>query len=174
MAATCSLTWPAGRGGPRGMRGCWRPCTTDCTRSPPPQGLRRPFGTGERIVHLDLHPLNVMLTAAGPVVIDWTNAAAGPPGADVAMTYLIMASSDLDAVPWWIRPAAWSLRKVFLRRFRAAVRDDPGPYLAQVARYRLADVNVRPAEAARLLRLAEGDAGDSEGVIRGDAHRGQP
>lgn len=90
-----------------------------------------------------------------------------PPGADVAMTYLIMASSDLDAVPWWIRPAAWSLRKVFLRRFQAAVRDDPGPYLAQVARYRLADVNVRPAEAARLLRLAEGNAGDSEGVIRG-------
>ncbi len=133
----------------------------------PPQGLRRPFGTGERIVHLDLHPLNVMLTAAGPVVIDWTNAAAGPPGADVAMTYLIMATSDLDAVPWWIRPAAWSLRKVFLRRFQAAVRDDPGPYLAQVATYRLADVNVRPAEAARLLRLAEGKAGDSEGVIRG-------
>ncbi len=126
-----------------------------------------PFGTGERIVHLDLHPLNVMLTAADRVVIDWTNAAAGPPGADVAMTCLIVASSDLDAVPWWIRPAAWSLRKVFLRRFQAAVRDDPGPYLAQVARYRLADVNVRPAEAARLLRLAEGNAGDSEGVIRG-------
>lgn len=90
-----------------------------------------PFGTGERIVHLDLHPLNVMLTAAGPVVIDWTNAAACPPGTDVAMTCLIVASSDLDAVPWWIRPAAWSLRKVFLRRFQAAVRDDPGPYLAQ-------------------------------------------
>ena len=93
--------------------------------------------------------------AGGPVVIDWTNAAAGPPGADVAMAYLIMASSDLDALPWWIRPAAWSLRRVFLRRFQAAVRDDPGPYLAQVARYRLADVNVRPAEAARLLRLTQ-------------------
>jgi len=139
-----------------------------------PEGLRRPFGTGERIVHLDLHPSNVMLTAGGPVVIDWTNAAAGPPGADVAMTYLIMASSDLDAVPPRIRPAVSGLRRVFLRRFRAAVRDDPGPYLAQVARYRLADVNVRPAEAARLLRLAELDAGDSEGVIRGDAHRRQP
>ena len=38
---------------------------------------------------------------------------------------------------------------------------------------RLADVNVRPAEAARLLRLAEADAGDSEGIIRADAHRRQ-
>ena len=69
-----------------------------------PEGLRRPFGTGDRIVHLDLHPGNVMLTAGGPVVIDWTNAAAGPPGSDVAMAYLIMASSDLDALPWWLRP----------------------------------------------------------------------
>ena len=119
-----------------------------------PEGLPRPFGAGQRIMHLDLHPGNVMLTAGGPVVIDWTNAAAGPPGADVAMAYLIMASSDLDAMPWWLRPAAWSLRRMFLRRFRAAVRDDPGPYLAEVARYRLADVNVRPAEAARLRRLA--------------------
>ena len=120
-----------------------------------PEGLPRPFGTGERIVHLDLHPGNVMLTAGGPMVIDWTNAAAGPPGADVAMAYLIMASSDLDALPSWIRPAAWGLRRVFLRRFRATVRDDPGSYLAQVARYRLTDVNVRPAEAARLLRLTQ-------------------
>lgn len=122
-----------------------------------PEGLRRPFGTGDRIVHLDLHPGNVMLTADGPVVIDWTNAAAGPSGADVAMAYLIIASSDLDALPWWLRPAAWSLRRMFLRRFRAAVRDDPGPYLAQAASYRLKDPNVRPAEAARLLRLAEVD-----------------
>ena len=137
-----------------------------------PEGLRRPFGTGDRIVHLDLHPGNVMLTAGGPVVIDWTNAAAGPPGADVAMAYLIIASSDLDALPWWLRPAAWSLRRMFLRRFRAAVRDDPGPYLAQVARYRLKDPNVRPAEAERLLLLAEVDQGDPEGTIRGDGHRG--
>jgi len=82
------------------------------------------------------------------------------------MAYLIMASSDLDELPWWLRPAAWSLRRLFLRRFRTAVRDDPGPYLAQVASYRLKDPNVRPAEAARLLRLAEVDAGNPEGIIR--------
>jgi Phosphotransferase enzyme family len=104
-------------------------------------------------VHLDLHPGNVMLTAGGPVVIDWTNAAAGPAGADVAMAGLIMASSDVDDLPAWLRPATEGLRRMFLWRFRVAVRDDPGPYLAEVARYRLADPNVRPAEAARLRRL---------------------
>ena len=44
-----------------------------------PPGLRQPFGTGNRVLHLDLHPGNVMLTATGPVVIDWSNGAAGPP-----------------------------------------------------------------------------------------------
>ena len=34
---------------------------------------------GERLLHLDLHPDNVLLSARGPVVIDWTNARAGDP-----------------------------------------------------------------------------------------------
>ena len=33
-----------------------------------------PFGEGDRLLHLDLHPLNVILSSKGPVVIDWTNA----------------------------------------------------------------------------------------------------
>lgn len=45
----------------------------------------------DRVVHLDLHPLNVMLTSRGPVVIDWRNAAEGPADFDVAMTALIFA-----------------------------------------------------------------------------------
>lgn len=32
------------------------------------------------VLHLDFHPANVMLTSGGPVVIDWTNARAGPAG----------------------------------------------------------------------------------------------
>ena len=29
-------------------------------------------GRGDRLLHLDLHPLNVMMSPQGPVVIDWT------------------------------------------------------------------------------------------------------
>jgi aminoglycoside phosphotransferase (APT) family kinase protein len=121
---------------------------------PAPAGLRQPVGPGDRVVHLDLHPGNVMLTAAGPVVIDWSNAAAGPPGADVAMAFLIMASSDVDDLPPWLRPAAGGVRRAFVSRFIAAARDDHRPYLAPVAEVRLADPNVRAAEAARIRRLA--------------------
>jgi len=119
-----------------------------------PAGLR-PFGPGGQVLHLDLHPANVMLTADGPFVIDWSNASAGEAGADVAMAYLIMASSDVDGLPSWLVPAAGWLRRLFLRRFLAAVRDDVRPHLTQVARHRLKDPNVRPSEAARLRRLAE-------------------
>ncbi|NRQ35758.1 phosphotransferase [Nonomuraea sp. NN258] len=46
---------------------------------------------GDRILHLDLHPDNVMLTARGPVVIDWRNTDEGPPGLDDAMSAIILA-----------------------------------------------------------------------------------
>lgn len=119
-----------------------------------PAPLRRAFGPGTSVLHLDLHPGNVMLTARGPVVIDWTNASAGAAGADVAMAYLIMASSEVDAMPWWLRPGVRRVRAVLLRRFMAAVHDHPEPHIARVARQRVTDRNVRPAEAERLLRLA--------------------
>jgi aminoglycoside phosphotransferase (APT) family kinase protein len=119
-----------------------------------PPGLPGAFGPGNRLLHLDLHPGNVMLTARGPVVIDWTNARAGAPGADVAMAYLIIASSDVDDAPRWVRPAVRVVRALLLRQFRAAVRDDPAAEIGRVARARLADPNIRPAEADRLRRLA--------------------
>ncbi len=120
-----------------------------------PPSLRAQFGPGDRVLHLDLHPGNVMLTAAGLVVIDWTNVAAGAPGADVAMAWLIIATSEVDAPPLLLRPAISSIRAVLLRRFRALVRDDPGPQLARVARARIADRNTRPAEAQRLQAIAD-------------------
>ena len=120
-----------------------------------PPSLRAPFGPGGLVLHLDLHPGNVMLTAAGPVVIDWSNVAAGPAAADVAMAWLIIATSEVDAPPLLLRPAISSVRAVLLRRFRALVRDDPGPELARVARARMADRNVRPAEARRLQVIAD-------------------
>ena len=119
-----------------------------------PPGLRAGFGPGRAVLHLDLHPGNVMLTSRGPVVIDWSNAHAGSPGADVAMAFLIMASSDVDQVSPLIRPAVGAVRGALIRQFRAAVHDDPGPHFASVARERMLDRNVRPAEAERLTRLA--------------------
>jgi aminoglycoside phosphotransferase (APT) family kinase protein len=45
---------------------------------------------GDRLYHGDFHPGNMMRTAKGPIVIDWTNACVGDPTADVARTDLLL------------------------------------------------------------------------------------
>ena len=110
---------------------------------------------GRSVLHMDLHPGNVMLTSRGPVVIDWVGAQAGAGGTDVAMAYLIMSTAETDLIPLWLRPVVGPLRAAFCRRFVAGVRDKPWPHLARAARLRMADINTRPSEAARLLRIAE-------------------
>jgi aminoglycoside phosphotransferase (APT) family kinase protein len=60
---------------------------------------RRGAHPGDRVLHLDLHPDNVMLTARGPVVIDWRNSDEGPADRDVAMTALILAQVTLRDDP---------------------------------------------------------------------------
>lgn len=44
-----------------------------------------------RVLHLDLHPGNVILSRGGPVVIGWRNTAEGPPDLDLAVSALILA-----------------------------------------------------------------------------------
>ena len=60
---------------------------------------RRSHTREARVLHLDLHPENVMLTKDGPVVIDWSNADEGPPGLDWAMSALILAQAALGSPP---------------------------------------------------------------------------
>jgi aminoglycoside phosphotransferase (APT) family kinase protein len=112
-------------------------------------------GRGDKVLHLDLHPANVMLTSRGPVVIDWVNAQSGTPGVDVAMAYLIMTTSDLDLIPLWLRTAAMWLRHVLVREFLRNVRDEPWPHIAKAAEARIADRNTRSSEVPRLHRAVQ-------------------
>jgi aminoglycoside phosphotransferase (APT) family kinase protein len=120
-----------------------------------PPWLARPLGAGDRVLHLDLHPGNVVLTADGPTVIDWSNGAAGPPGADVAMAILIMRVSEVDQLPPLVRPISGSVRGRLVRVFGHSVSADCAPFLAAAAHLRIADRNVRPAEAVVLQRMIE-------------------
>lgn len=58
---------------------------------------RRP---GTRILHLDLHPENVLLTADGPRVIDWGTAEDGDPGLDWGLSAIILAQVAVDEQPF--------------------------------------------------------------------------
>ena len=46
---------------------------------------------GDRLCHGDFHPDNVLMTARGPVIIDWIDATRGNPLADVARTSLLLS-----------------------------------------------------------------------------------
>lgn len=97
---------------------------------------------GMALVHLDLHPLNVLLSPNGPVVIDWTNARGGEPALDVAMTWVIMATSGGRA------------GHVFLRPYLAGFdRADIEAALPAAAAARLADPNVSERERVAVRRL---------------------
>ncbi|EKX64681.1 phosphotransferase [Streptomyces ipomoeae] len=52
---------------------------------------RRSTAPEARVLHLDLHPENVILTPRGPMVIDWSNTEEGPPGLDWGMSAVILA-----------------------------------------------------------------------------------
>jgi tRNA A-37 threonylcarbamoyl transferase component Bud32 len=103
-------------------------------------------GTGEeRVIHMDLHPMNVMVASPGPVVIDWRNARDGEAPLDVAMSALILAQVALVAVT----PRALLARRL-LACFVAAVKDDPSSSITAASRLRRADANVTVAEAGCL------------------------
>jgi aminoglycoside phosphotransferase (APT) family kinase protein len=91
------------------------------------------------LLHLDLHPENVLMSKRGPVVIDWTNARDGEPELDAALAWLILMTSGGAA------------GQQFARLFARHVDVLSG--LDEAAHYRLADRNVTDAERAEVQRL---------------------
>ncbi|MGC5345802.1 phosphotransferase [Streptomyces sp. DT24] len=108
---------------------------------------------GDRVLHLDLHPDNVVLTPEGPVVIDWTTSAEGPPGRDRAMSALILAQVAVDPAS----PAASGGRALLtaLMPRLAAIGGVPDDDLAHVAAHRAANPMMSAAEVAHVGPAAE-------------------
>jgi aminoglycoside phosphotransferase (APT) family kinase protein len=106
-----------------------------------PVGLHA-AGDGDRLLHLDLHPDNVLLSPSGPVVIDWTNARRGDPALDVALTWVIAATSG--------GPLGRLSLRWFLPHFNG---DELLRALPEAAGRRLADPNVRDDERRTVRRL---------------------
>jgi aminoglycoside phosphotransferase (APT) family kinase protein len=111
---------------------------------PPPDFLG---AEGAAILHLDLHPENVIVAPGGPVVIDWANAARGDPAFDVALTAVVLAAAPVGPPLSWLRD-----------RFVRAFLDEFTPPewrvgLDRALAYRRADGNVSDKEKERLTNL---------------------
>lgn len=108
---------------------------------------------GGTIVHGDLHPDNVILGEAGPVVIDWSNARPGHPLEDVAHTWLLLATAPVPGRRL-DRLLGQLGRRVFLLAFLASVdRDGATALLPAAAARRCADPNVADDERRQVRRF---------------------
>jgi len=104
---------------------------------------------GQGVVHLDLHPDNVLLGPAGPVVIDWRNAGDGPPELDLAVTALIMALVATGGEHPMAGPAA-----EMLSAFARAADGDLVSGVPGAVALRRDDPNLSAGEKARLQAAA--------------------
>jgi tRNA A-37 threonylcarbamoyl transferase component Bud32 len=107
-----------------------------------PPGLPA-VGGGDTLLHLDLHPNNVLLSPNGPYVIDWANARRGHWADDVAQTVVILWSALADPALRDREALVHHVVETFLASFDREVVRSHLP--AAVAR-RLADANVTDAE----------------------------
>jgi aminoglycoside/choline kinase family phosphotransferase len=122
---------------------------------PAPEGLEHPFGPGGVLLHLDLHPDNVILSRSGPVLIDWQGAVAGPAAADVVHTWLLLRTSLVPG-PLAQRVVGSIGQRLFAWAFLAQTDAAEAMHqLPAVAARRLRDRSLFDAEATRIRQLVE-------------------
>jgi tRNA A-37 threonylcarbamoyl transferase component Bud32 len=115
----------------------------------PPSGV----GEGEHFLHLDLHPLNVIIGNRGPVVIDWSNAARGNPEDDVALALVLMTSGQLphNAFERKLHEIGRSLLiGSFMGQFD---RERVGQRLRRVVEWKVKDPHMSTTEVRGMWRL---------------------
>ena len=106
-------------------------------------------GPDGSVLHLDLHPENVMLTSRGPVVIDWCNARIGDADLDTGLSALILAQVAIDGT----HPAA-ALVGDFLDALLPLLPGDPARLLDQAVELRAGQPTLTANEIAVLDEAA--------------------
>jgi aminoglycoside phosphotransferase (APT) family kinase protein len=107
-----------------------------------------PYEGTDPILHLDLHPENVLITPAGPVVIDWHNATTGPADYDIAVTALIFG--ELVLSPMIEVPEIREMVRGLLRTFLVHAGGRPETMLDRAITKRLDDQMLSAEEKANL------------------------
>jgi aminoglycoside phosphotransferase (APT) family kinase protein len=78
---------------------------------------------GDRLLHGDFHPANVLLTNDGPRVIDWPNVTRGNPDADVARSLLMLRIGEVPpGSPLVVRIGQRFVRRLLERSYLRAYR----------------------------------------------------
>jgi hypothetical protein len=114
-----------------------------------------PVGQGDRVVHLDLHPLNVMIAKSGPVVIDWSNAKRGDPDIDVGLAWVLMAAGEVPGGGLKMKVLGFG-RSLLISSFISGIEvDRVTPKLRDIVTWKVNDPHMSPQEIAAMWRLVE-------------------
>ena len=110
---------------------------------------------GSKVVHGDLHIENVILTAKGPVVIDWSSVHRGDANADVVMTWVILAAAQPPGSAW-TRAIAGAGRSVFVNQFMSGFdKKHLSQLVTPIGRLKLRDPNMSSAERLAIEAFIE-------------------
>ncbi|MEV4346184.1 phosphotransferase [Actinoplanes sp. NPDC049596] len=101
---------------------------------------------GATVVHLDVHPENVVLSERGPVLIDWRNAGDGPGDLDTALAALILGQVAVGSIDHELGGRAGELLDLFL----AAAPGDPTRMLDDAVALRRRNRTMSPEEVGQL------------------------
>jgi aminoglycoside phosphotransferase (APT) family kinase protein len=129
---------------PNGLRGTWVDWPKQCESALAHRLLSLPLAR-DRLLHLDYHPLNVLASGARlTAIIDWTNAHAGDPRADVARTLTILRLPPPGTVSGGER-AVLSLFELGWRAGYGSFGSSMAPFYAWAGAAMLADLAQRYA-----------------------------
>jgi uncharacterized protein (TIGR02172 family) len=118
-----ATTAPAGLPSQREQIAQWleRADVPDADKAPARQHLAQ-LPDGDSLCHGDFHPANILLTARGPVIIDWSTGTRGHALADVARTSVLFERANLPPdsalhVRMMMKFARRRLHATYLKRY---------------------------------------------------------
>ncbi len=112
------------------------------------------LGEGPNLCHGDLHPGNVLMSNRGPIIIDWYDAAAGPPLADLVRTSLLVRPpSNPRRLPPHLPGATSGLLTTIHQRFLEAATVNQSILVSEVVAWEAV------LAASRLAERADSDEG---------------
>lgn len=124
--------------------------------APPPEAIAR-YGEprpDDVLLHGDLHPMNVMISASGPVVVDWTNAGRGAAAIDVADTWLVLGAI-VPSMMGTVEENVQDLVRTFLAGFLAAAGGEAAArYLHVASEWRTKDPHLSSRERDSIRMFA--------------------
>jgi aminoglycoside phosphotransferase (APT) family kinase protein len=107
---------------------------------------------GTALCHFDFHPDQVLITAKGPVILDWMTARQGHPLADVARTSIILKVSQVPGAGRLQRAIVDLWRRLFYNAYITRYLElHPGVSMAEIETWMI------PVAAGRLMEKIPGE-----------------